>query len=242
MSIQKITRPLVAGLFVFAALFAATVSVWGFSNSIWSPVPAVAAGQSNAKAIAEVKSFEARLAAGDLEVATFGSGCFWCAETNFDDVAGVVGTISGYMGGNKKTADYHTVSTGRTKHIEVLQVIFDPAKIDYTTVLDTFMRTTDVVDGGGQFCDRGPQYRPAVFAHDDAQLQAVRKAISTLEDSKRFDQPLAVEVLQASEFYPAEDYHQNYHVKNPLRYKSYRYGCGRDRRIKALWGNDALTH
>lgn len=211
---------------------------------VFGPTPptAEAAGPKNAAAIAERTGYDAKLKSGALEVATFGSGCFWCAETNFDTVKGVVATISGYMGGAAKTADYQTVSTGRTKHIEVLQVIYDPKVTTYSNILNIFYRTTDVVDGGGQFCDRGPQYRPAVFAHGAAQRKAAAELAASFEESGRFDKPIAVELLDASAFYPAEDYHQDYYKKNPLRYKSYRYGCGRDLRIKRLWGDEALLH
>ncbi|MEO1280268.1 MAG: peptide-methionine (S)-S-oxide reductase MsrA [Pseudomonadota bacterium] len=226
--------------FAVVALGFAAASVFAFSNATWAP-PAVA-GSKNAAAVAEREQYDNRISTGALEVATFGGGCFWCVETNFDGVKGVVATISGYMGGALETADYQTVSTGRTKHIEVLQVIYDPKQTTFDKILGVFLRTTDVVDGGGQFCDRGPQYRPAVFAHGQAQLDAARKETAALDASQRFDKPLAVEILKASLFVPAEDYHQDYYKKNPLRYKSYRYGCGRDLRVKRLWGDEALTH
>ncbi|MEO1206608.1 MAG: peptide-methionine (S)-S-oxide reductase MsrA [Pseudomonadota bacterium] len=223
-----------------ALLGLVAAGVFAFSSAGWTPV--AIAGSTNSAAVAERAQYDKRIASGDLEVATFGGGCFWCVETNFDDVRGVVATISGYMGGAVETADYQTVSTGRTKHIEVLQVIYDPAKTNYDKIVGVFFRTTDVVDGGGQFCDRGPQYRPAIFAHGEKQLKKARAEVEKLDASQRFDKPVAVEILKSSTFIPAEDYHQNYYVKNPLRYKSYRYGCGRDQRVKRLWGDEALTH
>lgn len=176
-----------------------------------------------------------------LEVATFGSGCFWCAESNFDTLPGVVTTISGYMGGTTKNPTYREVSTGRTGHVEVLQVTYDPKKTSYEQLLDHYWRTTDILDGGGQFCDRGNQYRPVIFAHSAEQRRLAEKGKANLNASGRFDKPVAVEILDASAFTAAENYHQEYYQKNPLRYKTYRWGCGRDRRIRELWGEDT-TH
>jgi peptide-methionine (S)-S-oxide reductase len=180
--------------------------------------------------------------AGNLEVATFGSGCFWCAEKNFDHVPGVVSTISGYMGGKTKRPTYKQVSSGRTGHVEVLQVKYDPQQVSYKKLLDYFWKTTDVVDGGGQFCDRGSQYRPVIFTHTRQQRQLAQSGKAALKTSGRFSKPIAVEIIEASTFTAAENYHQNYYKKNPWRYSSYRYGCGRDRRITELWGRNAAAH
>jgi len=180
--------------------------------------------------------------AGKLEVATFGSGCFWCAEKNFDHVPGVVSTISGYMGGKTKRPTYKQVSSGRTGHVEVLQVKYDPKQVSYKKLLDYFWKTTDVVDGGGQFCDRGSQYRPVIFTHTRQQRQLAQSGKAALKTSGRFSKPIAVEIIEASTFTAAENYHQNYYKKNPWRYSSYRYGCGRDRRITELWGRNAAAH
>ncbi|MGH1420017.1 MAG: peptide-methionine (S)-S-oxide reductase MsrA [Hyphomicrobiaceae bacterium] len=179
----------------------------------------------------------------EMAVATFGSGCFWCTEADFDKVPGVLETISGYMGGKPETADYQTVSSGTTKHQEVLQVTYDPSQVTYKTLLDHFWRTTDIVDGGGQFCDRGPQYKPVVFAHNNEQLELARSEKAALNNSKQFDKPVAVEIKSVADlkFTAAEDYHQNYYKKKPLRYKYYRYSCGRDARLKRLW-RKALTN
>ncbi len=178
---------------------------------------------------------------GNLSVATFASGCFWCTESDFDKVKGVVSTISGYMGGKTANPTYKSVSTGRTGHIEVLQVKFDPKKVSYKMLLDYYWRHTDVVDGGGQFCDRGNQYRPAIFAHTPEQKRLATDAKAALDKSKRFKKPIAVEILDAATFTAAEGYHQDYYRKSPIRYKVYRYGCGRDQRLKQLWGS-AATH
>lgn len=169
-------------------------------------------------------------------VATFGSGCFWCTEADFDKVDGVKATISGYMGGMTLNPTYGDVSTGHTGHAEVLQVIYDPSKVSYSKLLDYYWRHTDVLDGRGQFCDRGTQYRPVIFTHDDEQHRLARAAKDALEKSGRFSQPVAVEIKPASAFTPAEDYHQDYYKKNPRRYTVYRYGCGRDARLQQLWG------
>ena len=173
---------------------------------------------------------------GKTAVATFGSGCFWCTESDFDKVPGVLKTVSGYMGGDTANPTYKSVSTGRTGHVEVLQVTYDPETVTFKELLDYFWRTTDVVDGGGQFCDRGNQYRPIIFAHSAEQKQLAMAGKKQLEESGRFSRPIAVEIGDASKFTAAEGYHQDYYKKNPLRYKSYRWGCGRDKRIKQLWG------
>lgn len=182
------------------------------------------------------------VASGKLEVATFGSGCFWCVEKNFDHVPGVVVTTSGYMGGKTKKPTYKQVSSGRTGHVEVLQVKYDPKQVSYKKLLDYFWKTTDVLDGGGQFCDRGSQYRPVIFVHNSKQRKLAEAGKAALDDSGRFSKPVAVEIVDASEFTAAETYHQNYYKKNPWRYSHYRYGCGRDQRITALWGRNVAAH
>jgi peptide-methionine (S)-S-oxide reductase len=172
-------------------------------------------------------------------IATFGSGCFWCTEADFDKILGVLTTTSGYMGGKTPKPTYEQVGTGRTGHAEVLQLTFDASKVTYEQLLDHYWRTTDVLDGTGQFCDRGSQYRPVIFTHTPEQLKLATEAKAALEKSGRFGQPIAVEIAPASAFTAAEDYHQNYYEKNPLRYKVYRHGCGREARLQALWGAQA---
>ena len=177
----------------------------------------------------------------NVAVATFGSGCFWCTESDFDKVDGVLKTISGYMGGRTKSPTYKQVSSGRTGHAEVVQITYDPARVSYKKLLHHYWRTTDVLDGGGQFCDRGSQYRPVIFAHTPEQKNLAQAGKRALDQSKRFAKPIAVEIADASKFTAAEKYHQNYYKKKPLKYKYYRWGCGRDQRIKKLWGQVA-TH
>lgn len=176
-----------------------------------------------------------------LEIATFGSGCFWCTESDFDKVPGVVSTISGYMGGTTKNPTYKSVSSGTTGHAEVLQVTYDPEKVSYEQLLNHYWHTTDIVDGGGQFCDRGSQYRPVIFTHTPEQKRLAKEGKAAIDESKRFDKPVAVGIADAGPFTPAEDYHQDYYKKHPYRYSYYRFGCGRDRRIKQLWG-EVVTH
>lgn len=174
-------------------------------------------------------------------LATFGSGCFWCTESDFDKIDGVVKTISGYMGGSTKNPTYKSVSTGRTGHAEVLQITFDRRKVDYQTLLNRYWRTTDIVDGGGQFCDRGSQYRPVIFTHSQNQAALAKADKKKLTQSGRFSKPIAVEIAPAKTFTAAQAYHQDYYLKNPTRYKFYRSGCRRDARLRALWGQDAIN-
>lgn len=176
-----------------------------------------------------------------LEAATFASGCFWCTEADFDKVEGVVETTSGIMGGTTQNPTYETVSAGGTGHAEVLQLKFDPKRVSYKSLLDYYWRHTDILDGGGQFCDRGDQYRPAIFVHTAEQRRLAEEGKAELAKSGRFSKPIAVEIVDASTFTPAEDYHQDYYQKNPLKYRYYRWACGRDARIKELWGNDAVN-
>lgn len=172
----------------------------------------------------------------DSQIATFASGCFWCTESDFDKVVGVTKTISGYMGGQTKNPTYKQVSTGSTGHAEVLQVTYDPKVVTYQQLLDHFWKNVDPLDKNGQFCDRGSQYRPGIFYHSDEQRRLAENSKKALEASKQFDKPIVVEITKASEFTPAEDYHQDYYKKEPVRYGIYRYGCGRDARLEALWG------
>jgi peptide-methionine (S)-S-oxide reductase len=169
--------------------------------------------------------------------ATFAGGCFWCMEPPYDKLDGVSSTISGYAGGKKKNPTYEEVSTGITGHTEVVQVTYDPKKVTYEKLLEVFWRNIDPLTPNRQFCDVGSQYRAAIFYHDEDQkrlAEASKKALS-----KRFKEPIVTEIVAYTEFFPAEDYHQDYYIKNPLRYKYYRYNCGRDQRLEALWGPPA---
>ena len=166
----------------------------------------------------------------------FAGGCFWCMEPPFDALDGVLATTSGYTGGRVENPSYQQVSEGGTGHREAVRVEYDPARVSYPKLLDVFWHNVDPLDGGGQFCDRGPQYASAIFAADAEQRRLAEASKRALEQSKRFDQPIATEILDAGPFYPAEDYHQDYARENPLRYRYYRSRCGRDARLEAVWG------
>ena len=168
--------------------------------------------------------------------ATFAGGCFWCMEPPYDKLDGVISTISGYAGGTKKNPTYEEVSAGKTGHTEVVQITYDPKKITYDKLLEVFWRNVDPLTPNRQFCDVGSQYRTAIFYHDETQKRLAEESKKAL--AKRFKEPIVTEIVAYTEFYPAEDYHQDYYIKNPLRYKYYRYSCGRDQRLEALWGPD----
>ena len=169
--------------------------------------------------------------------ATFAGGCFWCMEHPFDELSGVTATTSGYMGGTVQYPSYRQVSSGTTGHAEVVQIEYDSDVISYETLLDTFWHNVDPLDARGQFCDKGSQYRSIVFYHDDTQRQLAEASKADIDE--QFDQPIATEILPATMFYPAEDYHQNYYQTHPARYRLYRFGCGRDQRLAELWGPES---
>ena len=173
-----------------------------------------------------------------LAVATFAGGCFWCTESDFEKLKGVVQVISGYSGGVKPNPTYKEVSSGQTKHTEAIQVFYDPNVISYEGLLERLWRGMNPTDGKGQFVDRGQQYRPAVFYHNDAQKKAVEASIAKLEKSGVFNQPMATEISPYTSFYKAEDYHQDYYLKNPIRYSYYRNGSGRDQYLSSRWGDE----
>lgn len=168
------------------------------------------------------------------EMAVFAGGCFWCTEADFDKKDGVLSTISGYIAGDAATANYAAVSSGGTDHIEAVAVFYDPAKTDFKTLVDYYWPTVDPLDGGGQFCDRGAQYRTALFYDNPQQKQVIEASREAIEG--RFDKPIVTDILPETAFYAAEEYHQNYYEKNPLRYRYYRTTCGRDGRLDELWG------
>lgn len=177
--------------------------------------------------------------AAATEKATFAGGCFWCMEAPFDKLDGVISVTVGYTGGHLKNPTYEQVSAGGTGHSEAVQIVFDPAKIGYAKLLDVFWHNIDPTTDSGQFCDVGQQYRSAIFYHDRAQYLAAVKSRDELERSKPFNGKIATGIRAAGEFYPAEEYHQHYYKKNPLRYTYYRTGCGRDKRLRILWGSAA---
>jgi peptide-methionine (S)-S-oxide reductase len=166
--------------------------------------------------------------------ATFAGGCFWCLEADFDKVAGVISTTSGYTGGHTVNPTYDEVSRGGTGHAESVEIVYEPAKVSYEQLLDVFWHNIDPLVKDRQFCDRGNQYRTAIFYHDEAQKQAAEA--SKAEVQKRFKQPIVTEIVAAGPFTKAEDYHQDFYLKNPVRYKFYRFNCGRDARLEELWG------
>jgi peptide-methionine (S)-S-oxide reductase len=167
--------------------------------------------------------------------ATFAGGCFWCMEPPFDALDGVISTTSGYIGGHKQNPTYKEVSRGGTGHTEAVQVVFDPEKIGYVDLLDVYWRNIDPTDATGQFCDKGSQYRSEIFYHDEQQKQLAEMSKQALVELKPFAGDIVTGISPATVFYPAEDYHQDYYLKNPVRYKFYRYGCGRDKRLEELW-------
>jgi peptide-methionine (S)-S-oxide reductase len=187
-------------------------------------------------AAANAPARDGRTASGRLEKATFAGGCFWCMEEAFDKVPGVVSTISGYTGGSKKNPTYEEVSAGGTGHAESVEVLYDPAKISYEKLLDVFWHNIDPTTPDREFCDKGHQYRSAIFYHNDAQKKAAEQSQKLVEATKSFPQTIVTEIVPASEFYAAEEYHQDFHEKNPLRYKFYKFNCGRAQRLKELWG------
>ena len=172
----------------------------------------------------------------DSAVAVFAGGCFWCTESDFDKVPGVLSTTSGYIGGHVENPTYEDVSYGKSGHIEAVQVRYDPGRISYAQLLEVFWPTIDPITANAQFCDKGPQYRSAIF-YGNPQEQALAEASkAALERSGKLPGPVVTEILAATTFYPAEEYHQDYHNKNPIRYAYYRNGCGRDARLEQLWG------
>ena len=169
-------------------------------------------------------------------IATFAGGCFWCMEPPFDKLDGVLSTTSGYTDGQKRNPSYKEVSAGGTGHTEAIQIKYDPSKISYEELLSVFWKNIDPTTKDAQFCDHGSQYRSGIYYHDEAQQKAAEASLKALEQNKPFKQAIVTGLNAASTFYPAEDYHQDYYQKNPIRYKYYRYSCSRDQRLDQLWG------
>jgi peptide-methionine (S)-S-oxide reductase len=203
-------------------LFLAAAMLTGFAltGHTQAPKPAVAQAASN-PAYAK---------------ATFAGGCFWCMEPPYDKLAGVISTTSGYTGGQKPNPTYEEVSSGRTGHTEAVQVVYDPKKVSYEKLLDVFWHNIDPTVKDQQFCDIGSQYRSGIFYHDDEQKRLAEASKAALDKSKPFKALIVTEITRVGEFYPAEEYHQDFYLKNPVRYKFYRNGCGRDARLQQLWG------
>ena len=180
-------------------------------------------------------------AAAETAVATFAGGCFWCMEPPFDELDGVKSTTSGYIGGRKRNPTYQEVSSGRTGHTEAVKIVYDPEKISYAELLKVFWRNIDPLTADRQFCDGGSQYRSGIFYQNEEQQLLAEASRQALIESGRFNKPIVTEITEASKFYRAEDYHQNYYKKNPGRYKFYRFNCGRDKRLAQVWGKDVAT-
>ncbi|HWC07245.1 MAG TPA: peptide-methionine (S)-S-oxide reductase MsrA [Gemmatimonadota bacterium] len=177
--------------------------------------------------------------ARDTAQATFAGGCFWCVEEAFDKVPGVVSTTSGYTGGRTPDPSYDQVSAGGTGHAEAVWVVYDTGVTTYEKLLEAFWRNIDPTDGGGQFCDRGDSYRSAIFTHGEEQARLAEASKRALDASGRFDEPIATAVVPAGPFYPAEEYHQDYYRKNPVRYKLYKWNCRRAQRLEQIWGEQS---
>ena len=192
----------------------------------WAQSPAPQAPTAQAPQAAEKRA-----------TATFAGGCFWCVEADFDKVDGVISTTSGYTGGKEPSPTYAQVSSGMTSHTEAVEIVYDPAKVTYATLLDVFWRNHDPLAKNRQFCDSGPQYRAGIFFHNDEQRKLADETKKQAQ-AKFAPRVVHTEVTAASQFYKAEDYHQDYHTKNPVRYKFYRYNCGRDQRLEDLWGKN----
>ncbi len=180
--------------------------------------------------------------AASLEKATFAGGCFWCMVPPFEKIDGVTEVLSGYTGGYKENPTYEEVSSGKTGHVEAVQVTFDPSKVSYKKLLDVFWRQIDPTDAGGQFVDRGSQYRSVIFFHTPEQKALAEKSKEELQHSGRFRKPIVTEILPAGKFYKAEEYHQDYYRKNPIRYKFYRFHSGRDQFLKKIWEDEKLSY
>ena len=199
------------------------VGTWfGLAVSLWLGLLAGAAGQGAP-------------GAAPTATAIFAAGCFWCVEADFDKVEGVISTTSGYIGGRTANPSYEEVSRGGTGHTEAVEIVFDPAKVSYQKLLDVFWHNVDPLAKDRQFCDRGDQYRSGIFYRGDEQRRLAEASKAAI--AKRFSEPIQTEIAAAGPFYKAEDYHQDYYLKNPIRYRFYRFNCGRDARLEELWGN-----
>ncbi|SNS12705.1 peptide-methionine (S)-S-oxide reductase MsrA [Pseudomonas segetis] len=194
-----------------------------------SSTPAAAQATGTAQSI--------ELKPGEQGVAVFAGGCFWCTESDFDKVPGVLSTTSGYIGGTVKNPTYEQVSSGKTGHLEAVLVSYDPNKTSYAKLLEAYWPTIDPLTANAQFCDHGSQYRSAIFYSDDAEEAAAQASKTALQNSGRLKGKIVTEILPGTTFYPAEEYHQDYYLKNPLRYKYYRTACGRDSRLEDIWGS-----
>ncbi|MBD1874246.1 peptide-methionine (S)-S-oxide reductase MsrA [Nodosilinea sp. FACHB-131] len=215
---MQIVRRLLLGLLLLATL-----------GLVWDALPFYATADSMPEPTAVEDP--------NLATATFAGGCFWCMEGPFDQLEGVISTTSGYTGGTKVNPTYSEVSAGSTGHVEAVQIVYDPTKVSYETLLQVFWGNVDPVDSRGQFCDKGSQYQAKIFAHDSEQQALAEQSKQVLSAGSKFRKtPIVTSIEPAQTFYPAEDYHQDYYLKHPLRYKYYRTACGRDQRLAEVWG------
>jgi peptide methionine sulfoxide reductase msrA/msrB len=198
-------------------------------------------GNQRSEAVQKEMKMDTTMEEMNLRKATFAGGCFWCTEADFEKLPGVVKVISGYTGGNKENPTYGEVSSGKTGHVEAVQVYYDPAKITYEGLLDYFWKHVDPTDAGGQFVDRGAQYRSVILYHDEDQKLSAEKSKEALSKSRRFNKPIVTEIIKFTKFYKAEDYHQDYYKTHALKYKFYRYESGRDQFLEEVWGKGMET-
>lgn len=220
---------------IFAILILITAVYFGLGTvySVQSKDDVIAGSENTSKLNSKIENLP-----DSFSTAVFAGGCFWCVESDFEQLDGVSEAISGYTGGSADTADYKTVSHTETGHYEAVQVIYDPARISYSQLVEFFWRTIDPTDPDGQFCDKGSSYRTAIFYASDEEKEILENSLTRLTENKPFTDPIVTPMLSATPFYNAEDYHQNYYIKNPIRYKYYRNGCRRDKRLKQLWGEE----
>jgi peptide-methionine (S)-S-oxide reductase len=203
--------------------------IWRFGVMLAGAVIILVVGFSNVPRPSVAES-------GEPAKAYFAGGCFWCMEEVFEKVDGVVAAVSGYMGGTVQDPSYEDVSSGRTGHAESVEVLYDPSKVTYNQLLEAFWRNVDPITPNAQFCDHGTQYRAAIFYQNDQEKRFAEESKQAIEQSKRFSQPIVTQIVMASRFYVAEEYHQDFYKKNPIRYKFYKYNCGRAQRLDELWG------
>ena len=203
--------------------------IWRFGLMLSSGLILLVVGFSNVPRPSVAES-------GEPAKAYFAGGCFWCMEEVFEKVDGVIATVSGYMGGTVQNPSYEDVSSGRTGHAESVEVLYDPSKVTYNQLLEAFWRNVDPITPNAQFCDHGTQYRAAIFYQNDQEKRFAEESKQAIEQSKRFNQPIVTQIVMASGFFAAEEYHQDFYKKNPIRYKFYKYNCGRAQRIDELWG------
>ena len=211
-------------------------ALWGIAAALLCPAIGAAVFAEGAKT---GSGSEASELPENVARATFAGGCFWCMEGPFDALEGVLGTTSGYTGGQVENPSYEQVSRGGTGHTEAVQVSYDPSRVGYDKLLEVFWRNIDPVDATGQFCDKGSQYRSGVYWHDGDQQRLAEASLVKLVEQGRFEVPVTTEIVELDGFYPAEEYHQDYYRKNPIRYRFYRSRCGRERRLQEVWGEEA---